>query len=411
MPAVAGLRGTGDFGTDERPKDFRETILFYGANGTAPIYALSSKAKKRTSTDPEFHWWNEPNSIVRLQAAQEHLAGVTTITIDSSDPDATNAARVYGTASHLKAGDILMVEKTETSDYDNEHIEVVIVLSDTQFIVKRGVAGSTPATIANDTYMTLIGSAYAEGTGVPGATTRNPIKFYNYTQIFKTPYELTKTADATTFRTGNAWSNDKKRKAYDHARSIEEAIIFGRRYETVGDNGKPKRYMGGLRQFIPAANQTIFGSNITINSFMDAIYPIFDYDTGAGNERLALCGNGALNALNRAVLADANSEINYEGIVKVYGMDLTKIVLPQGVLYLKTHPLMNLHSLYTKSLFALDFDAIRYVAMKDRDTKTFDDVQAKDEDVRRGYMQTECSLQVDYGGLTQAYLGNITYSV
>ena len=41
-------------------------------------------------------------------------------------------------------------------------------------------------------------------------------------------------------------------------------------------------------------------------------------------------------------------------------------------------------------------------------TKTYDDVQNRDEDVRRGYVQTECSLMVDYGGLTMAYLGNIS---
>ncbi len=33
---------------------------------------------------------------------------------------------------------------------------------------------------------------------------------------------------------------------------------------------------------------------------------------------------------------------------------------------------------------------------------------SKDEDVRRGYFQTECSLMVDAGGLSQAYLGNIS---
>jgi hypothetical protein len=36
-----------------------------------------------------------------------------------------------------------------------------------------------------------------------------------------------------------------------------------------------------------------------------------------------------------------------------------------------------------------------------------DDVQAKDEDVRRGFYQTECGLQVDRGGTTMFYLGNI----
>jgi hypothetical protein len=40
MSGIAGLRGTGDFGTDERPKGFREGILFFNPNGEAPIFAL-----------------------------------------------------------------------------------------------------------------------------------------------------------------------------------------------------------------------------------------------------------------------------------------------------------------------------------------------------------------------------------
>ena len=55
MAAVAGLRATGDFGTDERPKDFREMILWRNPKGTAPIFALTARAKKRVSTDPEFN--------------------------------------------------------------------------------------------------------------------------------------------------------------------------------------------------------------------------------------------------------------------------------------------------------------------------------------------------------------------
>ena len=48
MAAIAGLRGTGDFGTDERPKDFREGILRLRPNGNAPIFALTKKKKSRT---------------------------------------------------------------------------------------------------------------------------------------------------------------------------------------------------------------------------------------------------------------------------------------------------------------------------------------------------------------------------
>ncbi len=47
MTAVAGLRGSGDFATDERPKDFREYILWRNPNGNAPLTALLSKMAQR----------------------------------------------------------------------------------------------------------------------------------------------------------------------------------------------------------------------------------------------------------------------------------------------------------------------------------------------------------------------------
>jgi hypothetical protein len=214
----------------------------------------------------------------------------------------------------------------------------------------------------------------------------------------------------TTTRTGDAWSNDKKRKTFDHSRDIEWAMLFGRKYETSGTNGKPLRYMGGLRTFIPADRTTIFATNIAVNTFFDAIYPVFDYDTPAGDERIAFCGNGALNALNKAIQADTSADIQFQGPVSVYGMNFTKFVMPQGTLYLKTHPLMNMHGRYTNSMFVIDFDSLRYTHLKDRDTAVYDDTQTKSEDVRRGFYQTECSLQIDRGGLTCAYLGNVTYS-
>ena len=54
--AVMGLRGTGDWGTDERPKNFREMILWRDPNGSAPLTALMAKMGKETTDDPEFSW-------------------------------------------------------------------------------------------------------------------------------------------------------------------------------------------------------------------------------------------------------------------------------------------------------------------------------------------------------------------
>lgn len=416
MSGIAGLRGTGDWGTDERPKDFRESILFFSPNGNAPVFALTSKAGKKTVKDPEFAWWAEANTLNRLQVNGAHALGDTTITVDSADPTATTMTALYGNASHLKPGDLLQVEKTETVTYDHEIIEVVTVLSDTQFTATRGAAGTTAATIADDSFLTLIGSAYAEGTGAPQAVSRNPVKFFNYTQIFKDTYELTGTADETEARTGSPWSNDKKRKSFDHAKAIEMAILWGRRNEGTGDNGKPKRYFGGLRQFIPNATPanggrtTIFTVAATSATLMDAISPSFDHDLGGGDTRIGFCGTEARKNIGQVIQNTTGIRMELGNVIKMWGINFQELVMPMGRLLLKSHPLMSVHPRYNKSLFVLDFSAIKYVALRNRDTKHKDDVQNKDEDVRRGFIQTECSLMVDGGGITQAYLGNILSS-
>jgi hypothetical protein len=190
------------------------------------------------------------------------------------------------------------------------------------------------------------------------------------------------------------------------------SILFGQRSEiTAAENGKPKRTMGGLRTFIPAANTVIFSqfatSNAGSDAILDSLAPIFDFNTGAGDTRIMFVGNAAAISLGKIFNKLPNVVINNTERVKVYGIHFTELILPQGRVLIKTHPLMSRHGIYQRSAFVLDFDAIKWAPLEGRDTKTKDDVQADDEDVRRGFLQTEAGIEVDYGGLTMAYLGNI----
>ena len=416
MTGVAGLRGTGDWGTDERPKEFRNMIQRLSPNGMSPIFGLTSKAGKKAVSDPEFAFWVESQGHVRLQVNGALVAGDTTVTVDSADPSASDMTLQYGTATNLKPGDLLMVEpSSDSTTYDPEFIEVVTVASNTSFTVRRGVAGSSAAAIGDNAYLQLVGSAYAEGGDAPRAVSRNPVKFLNYTQIFKNTYEITGTAMNTFARTGDAWSEDKKRKNFDHARDIEMAFIFGRKSENTAsaENGKPIRYMGGLLQIIPTSRRTVFTGDVGFeagsNNFLDAVYKVFDYNSPAGDTRIAFCGNAAMNALQKAAAATTNVRINSDKVVKVYGTDFREFILPQGRLLWKTHPLLNIiGGIYSKSMLILDFSAIKYVYMKGRDTKMTDNIQLPGADSKKGLIQTECSLMLDYAGLTCAYLGNIT---
>ena len=393
MAAIAGLRGTGDWATDERPKNFREMILWRNPNGSAPLTALMARMRSESTDDPEFAWWEEEMNPVRVNVSSGMSNAGLTVTIDSGD------------AYNLVAGDLLYVEAAAATATVPEILTVAAVQSSTQFTITRTAAGTTSAAIAANSKLLKVGNAFEEGVTSPSASTRNPTKKYNYTQIFKTAYRLTNTAKATRTRTGDPLKNDKKRRMFDHSVSLENAFLFGARYEGTGStNSKPQRYTGGLYYFLQAdynatSAPTIksIASTVTntgTDTFLDAVYQVFDYNTdGSGNERIVLCGNGFLNYLNKWVKYDGSTRINYEGTIRLFGMELQKWTIPQGTLYLKTHPLMNVNSRYTNSAFVIDPAGIRYRPLSGRDTKFQDNIQANDADETKGQWLTEAGVE------------------
>ena len=423
MAVLAGIRGTGNFGTDERPKNFREMILFRNPNGNAPIFALTSKMNKRTVDDPEFHWWCERNDVMRFRSskATTDFAIGTQKVHDFDSTDANAAGGTFGDPRHLVVGDLLMDE----SSYDSDGVGGGRI-----FEVTRAVAADTPPNysvgltlrqgnstaanndVADNAVFLKIGNVFEEGSRAPLSATRLPDKYFNYTQIFKTTYKVTGTADKTHFRTGGAVQQDKKRKSFDHARDIETSLLFGRRLELNGSAGNPKRMMNGIIGQIPNDNKTDMASSGTLNTLLDAVSKVFDWETSAGDTRMVFCGNGALNGFNKVIqnAGSANTgldRVQYRADESVYGTRFMRYRVPQGDLFLKVHPLMNRIAQLNNSFLILDQSALKYVCLRGRDTKFKDNVQENDEDAMRGLWMTECSTQLDHGGVTCGLVNNL----
>ena len=386
MQAVAGLRGSGDWGTDERPKNFREMILWRRPNGSAPLTALLSKTTSKKVDDPEFAHWEEELNAIRVRVdATGAAAGSTTIGIDQGD------------AKDLVAGDVLLVEAAITTAYTHEILVVSSITSSASFVAKRGQAGSSAAIIAAATFLTKIGNVFEEGSLSPDASTRNPVKIYNLCQIFKTAFRVTETAKVTRARTGPVLTNDKKRKMFDHSVALELAFLFGKRFETTGPQGKPLRFTAGLLHLLStyASSRIVaFTTTPTESTLLDAVYPIWDYATDAGDQRIVFGGNGALNSLNKLAKSQAATRINYNGVVREYGMRLTNWVMPQGDFFVRTHPLFNTHGRFTNDLLIIDPSCLGYRYL--RDTKPQNNIQANDADEEKGQWLTECGLQMEH---------------
>lgn len=399
MATIAGLRGTGDWGTDERPKNFRETILFLEPNGQAPLQALMSKMGSEKTDDPEFAWWEEKLGHVRLEVNGALTDSAVTMVVDSGALSAVKGDLfIVETAGGMWTNEIVYVDQNPTDD-------------NTAHIV-RGYAGTTAAAIADGVFLTKIGNSFAEGTLAPKATTRNPTKLKNFTQIFKQTYEITGTAEVTKSRTGPVMEKDKKRKMFDLYRDMEMASIYGRPSETVGENGKPQRTTGGLLNFI-TTNRTQFSADgaggtteFTEDNLIDFFAEVFNYDgMGAGNQRLAFVGNQALTAINKLARNSSSTRINFDKqVTSVYGMSFTRWVLPQGEIFFKTHPLFNIHPELTKAMMVINPKGIKERAL--RAVRFKDNVQANDSDSKKGEWLGELGYEVNHEE-TMAFAGNI----
>jgi len=399
---VPGLRGTGDWGPDERPKNFRETILWLEPDGSAPLTALMGMASSESTDDPEFSWWEEKQIQARVQLGAAVADGVaTTFTLTPIDEANANTGGLS-----LTRGEYLMVEDPTGIVGATEIVQVTQVNSDTEIVVSRGAQGSTAAAIADASYLTSIGTGFAEGTPAADAVTKNPTKYRNFCQIWKTSYEITETAKKTRVRTGDPVKNDKRRKMFDHSVKMENGYIFGRASETTGANGKPERTTGGILSFL-STNVTNFDGTPAFNedNFIDAVSPVFDYKgSGSSNTRICFAGNLALTNLNRLARDSASSRINFDGTVKTFGMELQKWVLPQGTLLIRTHPLFNTHPVYSKSMLGLNMKGL--IDRPLRATKFEDNIQLPGDDFEKGQWLTESGLELQHEQ-THFYLSNM----
>ncbi len=413
---ISGLRASNDHGTDERPKNFREAILWLDPAGMTPLTAMSAKMRKETTDDPEFTWFEERQDAKRATPAAD--AG----TPNAGDADSLVLQIVTGGTSQparqFKPGDLLLRHSTvqgQPSTYQGtgatapEIMRVTAITNDTTIAVIRGYAGRTGAmtAIAATDQFLLIGSAYAEGSGSANGISGAPSKVYNYTQIFKSAFNQTNTAISTRYRTGDAFANDRKRAMFRHSESLEQSAFWGVRKEDLTTDNEPIRSAGGLRYFLET-NVNVAVGNITDDFFLDTLSPLFNYNAGgAGDQRICFVGNGALNAIQKMVRDASGVRVNYTGEVSFFGMNLLKYRIPQGTFFLKSHPLMNTDPVYRNSMFVLNGRGFIVRPLKGRDTKIQTNIQANDEDQRKDQWLTETGWELQFER-TQGYYGGIT---
>ena len=362
---VFGMRGTGDWQTPaERPKSYREMAFKLFPDAPATLTYILSKLPTRTVTDPEYKIfeWRLPEMAFTVNG--EVAAAATTIIFDAPSTPGKN----------LKAGDML---RDETSG------EVVRVLADpvspwlNVTVVRHWGSTNAGAVIADNSIMRWVGSAYEEGSRGPTAVTRQHEVVTNYTQIVKDLVKVTKTAERTKMRPQKPWPQLKGEALERMMYKIEYAMLYGVDEETTGPDGEALRTTAGIRHLI-TTNTTDFSSGVDLDTFEDGLQAVFKYGS---KTKMGLCGNRALNIINRMVTRNSMLTYSMESLPKsqTYGLNVTALKSPFGTLNLVPHPLMTDSAAWTKDRFVLDMKYIEQVVMAGGDLEWEDNIQLPDE--------------------------------
>lgn len=346
-----GMRGSGDWATDQRPKSWREGILYLYPNGMMPLTAIMSKMKSEKVSDPEFNWWTkklpeQAGAVTKVYtnsdlgggheyedtypsggdgaaaattlyvkmaeaAAQQFRVGHQVLLRDASDPYADVNAKV--TARTLNgASSYLTVTLLEADDNSYD------------------ILGAASHNLSDCDRCIIIGNINEEGAYMPNSISYDPVKYYNYTQIFRTPLSITRTARETKLRTGDAYKEMKREALELHGIELEKAFIFGIPTEGTGSvMSKPERTTAGIINFIRAnvpANFNDFRLNSTYSGkgWLDAgggetwlenyLEQVFRFGRP---EKLAIISSGALLCLNRLVKSLGHYELKAREVAYV----------------------------------------------------------------------------------------------
>ena len=240
-------------------------------------------------------------------------------------------------AKQLKDGHLLLIEESG---------EIVLVngdpSSDTVLTVVRAYSGTSAAavTFAGATVnpnIFIIGNANEEGSPAPTAIAYDPTKKFNFTQIFRNTLAMTRTAQKTRLRTGDAVREAKREALKYHSEEMEKAFWFGKRVETT-KNGLPIRTTGGILDYIDSGNVISQGGSATKLTDLEGwLEQAFRFGS---SEKMGFLGNTAMLTIQQIIRKNASFEL-IQG-QKEFGMNVSRLVTPFGTVILKTHPLWNL---------------------------------------------------------------------
>lgn len=370
--------------TERRVRDVSNEIALLDSNNTA-LLTLLRKLRSKKTVDPKFSWFEDvfPSQTTTASAS------------DSTTTD-TSLAVASGTGKLGRKGDLWL-------NTDSGEVFYITAVSTDTWTIIRGVGSTTAADIATTDNLHYIGNAQDQGATARDQLVTQVAEVINYCQIFKEPYEVTGTTNATKLYGGPDLVYLRQKHGQIHNRDIERMLWFGVKDDLVtADSAVIKNEVytskgllaDGTNGFLTTNTSTSNSSGeYTEDEFETDLQTAFRYGNSVKFCFASPTAVSTINGWGRAglrVVPRANT----------WGVNITRYVSAHGELNIINNKLFSDMSgsgsvwgaglNFTECAVILDLEYLwfRYL----RNTMLEQGIQATDQDSIEEQYLTECGL-------------------
>lgn len=366
---INGQTSTSNILANKQVIDMSNKIALLDPNET-PFMTFLKRAMDNQEVANSYKFeWIEDGLLERWDAvnnASGVASGVTSIDVDNG--------------AYFSPGYVVKVPRT------GEVILVTAVATNTLTVV-RGYGVTTAAALVDNDPIVVIGNANQEGAGTRPIKETKGVPKFNYTQIFKTPFGITNTMNATKTYGGNSLAQQQAKAAVQHKVDMARSFYFGEKKEDLsGTNAQ--RTTGGLLSYLNLNNYDAGG--VTTQSEFDNNISEVVFKHGS-KEKILLCSARLLSVINGWALGKL--QLNDQAKTN-YGLNIMEYQTAFGKYYLMNDQRILEGAIYGGYGVVIDPANIKYRPLNGRDTKLETNIQANDADGRTDQYITEAGLEV-----------------
>lgn len=360
MTVVTGPTNTGNVAANQLATEIGANISLLEPNIQA-VTAFTRATKTKETTETNFKWMEDEDKA-RFDTTSAAVASTTAIEIP-----VTHGIQwaEWDQVLNTRTGEVFRVTSVNVNTLN----------------VARGAG---PAAMNEGDELLLIGMAQPENDTMKTPRSQLPTSFENQTQIFREPFELSRTASKVKYQVNpNEWDRKERQAAREHAKNIEYAFLFGKK-TTSNPGGAPLRTTGGALSFI-STNQMDAGGILSEAEWNAYMALVFRYGTMHKLTYLSQTATLALQKFPASKQVTKNDETTY-------GMDVSTYEGPFGAIYTVYHRIFE-GTKYSGYALTLDMENIAYRPLTDSDTKLKPDIQAPSQDGKASEFLTEAGLE------------------